>query len=199
MKYNLVFLIIISFNLTQNYSQLKDSNNVVFCGIEIENSFLKNGNLLIGPSLGYSLKSKVFSYGINIEKAFGQNHTGIFTAGITGKFSTHKEDAIENTAQLKTRNISFGLQGNFNFNLLKEKKIIPFAGVILGYNNSLTEYEFFSGTSDPLFPETKKHSFYIYGQAGIRFFFTDNAGLTLKAGTGNIYKSQLEGAVELKF
>ncbi len=117
MKYILVISVILLINLTQNYSQLKDSNNLIVCGLEVIPGYLNEGNSLIGPVIGYSLKSKIINYGINYEYTFAQNNTGIFTAGISGKFSTSNEDILDNTANLKTENISFGLQCNFNLNV----------------------------------------------------------------------------------
>jgi hypothetical protein len=195
MKCNLVILILISFNLTQNYSQVKDSNNLVYCGIDIPSTYIQGGNSLIGPVIGYSLKSKVLSYGINYEYAFAQNRAGIFTAGIAGKYSLNNEDVFDNTAKLKTSVISLGLQSNFNLNNLSSKAIVPFAGLMIGYNYSVTEYNFYNNIENPLYPDTKKHSLYILGQAGVRFFVSRRLALTLKAGSGNIDK----GLIELGF
>ena len=200
MKYFLVITTFLFLNLTQNYSQLKDtSNHYVFCGTDINPGYIDCGNSIIGPVLGYSIKSKVLIYGLNYEYAFAQNRTGIFTIGARGKFSTNKEDVLDNTAKLKTQNISFGLQGNFNFNRLSANSVIPYAGIVLGYNYSLTEYDFNSGTPNPLFPDTKKHSFYIFGRAGVRFFLSHNIALNISFGSGNIDKSAMELGLDYKF
>ena len=199
MKYNLLILILISFNLTQNYSQVKDSNNLVHCDIDISDLYINECSSLIGPVMEYSLKSKVFSYGINYEYAFVQKKAGIFTAGITGKYSTDKEDIMDNTAKLKTSVISAGLQLNFNLNNLSAKSVVPFAGMVIGYNYSVTEYDFNSGIEDPLFPDTKKHSLYIFGQAGVRFFVSRSLAFTVRGGTGNIDKSLIGLGLDYKF
>ncbi len=199
MRYNLVLLILISFNLTQNYSQVKDSNNLVYCGIDISSTYIKSGNSLIGPAIGYSLKSKVLSYGINYEYAFAQNQTGIFTAGIAGKYSAKNESLEGNTGELKNSVISAGLKCNFNLNNLSAKSIVPFAGLMIGYNYSVTKYEFNNSAQDPLFPDTKRHSMYIFGEAGVRFFISRNMALNIKAGSGNIDKSILEIGFDYRF
>lgn len=199
MKYNLFLLIIISLNLTQIYSQLKDSNNLETGKFKSENLYLDNCNFILGPFVGYSLKSKVPVYGLNFEYAFAQNDKGIFTAGFTGKYSTNKEDAIDNSAELKTKVISFGLQGNFNFNRLAAKSVIPYAGVIIGHSYSATQYSFKSGFENALFPDTKKNSLYIHGQAGIRFFFSRSAAFNIKVGTGSVDKSLIEAGFDFKF
>lgn len=199
MKYNLLILILISFNLTQNYSQVKDSNNLVHCDIDISDLYINECSSIIGPVMEYSLKSKVFSYGINYEYAFAQKKAGIFTAGITGKYSTDKEDIMDNTAKLKTSVISAGLQLNFNLNNLSAKSVVPFAGMVIGYNYSATKYEFNNGIEDPLFPDTKKHSLYIFGQAGVRFFFSRSLAFTIRGGTGNIDKSLIGLGLDYKF
>ena len=199
MKYNLLILILISFNLTQNYSQVKDSNNLVHCDIDISDLYINECSSLIGPVMEYSLKSKVLSYGINYEYAFAQKKAGIFTAGITGKYSTDKEDIMDNTAKLKTSVISAGLQLNFNLNNLSAKSVVPFAGMVIGYNYSVTEYDFNSGIEDPLFPDTKKHSLYIFGQAGVRFFVSRSLAFTVRGGTGNIDKSLIGLGLDYKF
>jgi hypothetical protein len=199
MKYILVISVILLINLTQNYSQIKDSNNLVYCGTDITPLFISEGSSLIGPVLGYSIKSKVVSYGINFEYAFAQNRTGLLTAGITVKFNTNNEDVLDNTAKIKTTSISFGLQSNFNFNYLPEKSIIPFLGLVLGYNNSVTKYTFNNNFSNPLYPDTKKHMVYLSGQAGVRFFLSQYSAIMLKLGTGNIDKSMLELGFDYKF
>ena len=199
MKYNLIILILISFNLTQNYSQVKDSNNLVHCDIDISDLYINECSSLIGPVMEYSLKSKVLSYGINYEYAFAQKKAGIFTAGITGKYSTDKEDIMDNTAKIKTSVISAGLQLNFNLNNLSTKSVVPFAGMVIGYNYSVTEYDFNSGIEDPLFPDTKKHSLYIFGQAGVRFFVSRSLAFTVRGGTGNIDKSLIGLGLDYKF
>ncbi len=200
MKYFLVISAVLFLNLTQNYSQLKDtSNHFVYCGTDIDPAYIDWGNSIAGPCIGYSLKSKIFSYGLNYEYAFAQSNTGIYSVGIKGKFSTGKEDVLENTAKLKTQNISAGIQCNYNFYLSGIRKVIPFAGVVLGYNYSLTTYNFNNGISNPMFPDTRKHSLYIYGQAGFRFFISHNAAITIKGGTGNIDKSILEAGFDLLF
>ena len=199
MKYNLLILILISFNLTQNYSQVKDSNNLVHCDIDISDLYINECSSLIGPVMEYSLKSKVLSYGINYEYAFAQKKAGIFTTGITGKYSTDKEDIMDNTAKLKTSVISAGLQLNFNLNNLSAKSVVPFAGMVIGYNYSVTEYDFNSGIEDPLFPDTKKHSLYIFGQAGVRFFVSRSLAFTVRGGTGNIDKSLIGLGLDYKF
>lgn len=191
MKYNLVILIIISFNLIQNYSQVKDSNNLVHCDIEITDLSINECSSLIGPVLGYSLKSRVISYGINYEYAFAQKNAGIFTAGVAGFYSSNSEEAFDNTAILKTSVITIGLQCNFSLNNLTSRSIVPFAGLMIGYNYSLTKFDFNENTANPLFPETKKHSLYIFGQAGVRFFVSRSLAFVIKAGSGNIDKSKL--------
>jgi hypothetical protein len=198
MKYILAISAILIINLTQNYSQLKDSNSLVYCGTDIIPLYIYEGSSLIGPVLGYSIKSKVVSYGINFEYAFVQNKTGIFTIGIAGKFNTNTEDILDNSARLKTTNITFGLQSNFNLNCLSSQSLIPFAGVLLGYNNSVTKYTFNNNFSNPLFPDTKKHMVYLFGQAGVRYFLSKYTAILLKIGSGNIDKSTLELGIDFK-
>ncbi|HMQ79372.1 MAG TPA: hypothetical protein PKE39_05155 [Ignavibacteria bacterium] len=199
MKYNLVILILISFNLTQNYSQVKDSNNLVHCDINISDLYITECSSLLGPGIVYSLKSKVLSYGINYEYAFAQKKAGLFAAGFSGLYSSNSEDVFDNNAKLKTSVITLGLQCNFNLNNLSSKNIVPFAGLMIGYNYALTRYEFNSNTEDPFFPETKKHSLYIFGQAGVRFFVTRRLAVTIRTGSGNIDKSMLGFGFDYKF
>ncbi len=199
MKYNLFILLLISLNLTQIYSQLKDSKNLDSAAVRNERLYLNNCENLAGPVIGYSLKSAVITYGVNYERAFAQNNSGIFTAGVMGKFNTHKEELSGNQGELKTQNILMGLQGNFHLNKLSSPTVIPFIGILLGYNYSTTEYIYINNINNSLFPDTKKHSFYIYGQAGIRFFFSKNAAFSFRGGTGNIDKGIIEAGIDLKF
>lgn len=199
MKYLVLLTAILFLNLIQNYSQVKDSNSIIYHGTQINETYLYKGKSLIGPVIGYSIKSKIITYGINYEYAFRQNKTGIFTIGVAAKYNTAKEDILDNTAQIKTTNITFGFQGNFNFNRLAGKAFIPFAGLFIGYNNAAAKYSFNSAASNPGFQNSHKGALYFLGQAGIRYFFTKGAAIALKLTSGNINKGNLEFGVDIKF
>lgn len=193
MRLLLLTSVLILFNLTQIYSQLKDS----CCQNYSVNSYLKQGDLSASLTAGYSFKSKVPSFGLNIDYGVHQLKAGIISIGVSGRFNSSKEDLINTGSELKTRNITAGITGKLNFNRLESRSIIPYAGVLLGYNNTVTEYSV-NNIDEKYFPDTKKHSFYILGQAGAYFFINKNFAFNINFSSGNIEKGLFEGGFTIK-
>lgn len=193
MKLLLIASALFLFNLTQIYSQLKDS----CCQNYSVNSYLKLEDFTAGITAGYSIKSKVPSYGINFDYMLYQVKAGLISIGTAGNFSSAAEENISSGFELKTRNITAGITGKIFFNRLGFSSIIPFAGVMLGYNNAVTEY--YGNNATGYFPNTLKHSFYITGKTGLYFFVSNNLLLNINFSTGNIDKGILEGGISFKF
>lgn len=194
MRLLLLTSVLILFNLTQIYSQLKDS----CCQNYSVNSYIKEGEFTAGITAGYSFKSKVPAFGINLDHYIHQLRPGIISVGVTGKFNSATEEIQSSSSEIKTRNISAGINFKLSFNRLGINYIVPFTGILMGYNNSLTEYEVDKNLRE-YFPDTHKHSFNISWIAGLYCFFSKNFALSINFSTGNIEKGVFEGGLSINF
>ena len=205
MKYFIAAILMLCLNLIQNYSQLKEANNLYYLNSDAGNKksdigqYLYEGDNSAGVTIGFSMRSKILSYGITYEHYFSQGRLGLIGLGINGRFNTASEDILDNSAKLKTTNISGGIQLNYHFNTLTSAELVPFGGIVLGYNNSGTIYKFNSGSAPAGFENIHKGEVYFFGQAGIRYFFSRNAAVILVLGTGNTYKSAVDLGFDFKF
>ncbi len=181
MKYFLVISVILLFNLTQNYSQLKE------------------GNHLAGVTLGYSSKSQNVIIGGNYEYELPQAGIGIFGIGAITRFWTYSEDILNNTVKLKYTNVTLGGQVNYNFNQISSGKFVPFVGLVLGYNNVSTKYTAYDNVSIIAYDQIYKSGLFMWGQGGFRYFFSNKAAGVLRLGLGNFDLSTIELGFDYKF
>ncbi|MCC6866673.1 MAG: hypothetical protein IT280_11000 [Ignavibacteria bacterium] len=203
MKYLLIILIF-TFNLIQNYSQLKETNNQQIVNREFGKTiqtekYLNEGNNSAGFTVGYSFRLKLINFGLNYEHFFSQSKIGLPGIGISVRYNTASEEILNNSAKLRTTNISGGVQLNYHFNTLKAQELIPFGGIVLGYNNAGTTYKFNSGIKPAGYDDIHKGQIFIFGQAGLRYFFSRKAAVILILGTGNTYKTAVELGFDFKF
>lgn len=206
MKYSIIIPVIILLNLTQIYSQLKEANSLFvkynsgkYSADTDIGQYLYECDNAAGFTIGYSLRSKILSYGINYEHFFTQSKTGLIGLGLTGRFNTNSEDILDNNVKLRTTNFSGGIQFNYHFNTLNVPEFIPFGGIVLGYNNAGTTYKFNSGTIPQGYEDIHKGQVYFFGQAGFRYFFCRSTAVILIIGTGNTYKSAVDLGFDVKF
>ncbi len=181
MKYFLVISVILFFNLTQNYSQLKE------------------GNHLAGVTLGFSSKSANVIFGGNYEYELPPAGIGIFGIGAMTRFWTYSEDILNKTVNLKYSNITLGGQVNYNFNQIASGKFVPFVGLVVGYNNVSTKYTAYDNVSIIGYDQTYKSGLFMWGQGGFRYFFTKKAAGVLRLGLGNFDLSTIELGFDYKF
>ena len=181
MKYLPVIPVILFINLTQNYSQLKE------------------GNHLAGVTIGYSAKSQNIIFGANYEYVLSPYGIGVLGIGAITRFWTHSEDILNNTSKLKNTNITLGMQVNYNFNQISNGKFVPFAGLVLGYNNVSTKYTAYNNASITGYGQTYKSGLFIWGQGGFRYFFSNKTAGVLRLGLGNFDLSGIELGFDYKF
>lgn len=194
MRLLLLTSVLILFNLTQIYSQLKDS----CCQNYSVNSYVRQGDFSAGITAGYSFKSQVPYYGFNSDYYLYQLRTGIISAGVIGKYNSGSEEIFSSGSKLKTSSLTAGLSGKLYFNRIGISSVIPFAGMVLGYNYSDTKY-IINDPYNKYFPDTHKHSFYFLGMAGLDFYINKNFAFNLIFSSGNIEKGIIEGGISFKF
>ncbi len=181
MKYRLLLIAMIFFNLTQIYSQIKESNH------------------LAGVTLGFSSKSQNIIFGANYEYELPQSGIGLFAIGAIVRIWTYKEKIYNNTVDLKYTNITLGGQVNYNFNQISSGKFVPFVGLVVGYNNVSTKYTSYDNISIIGYDQTYKSGLFIWGQGGFRYFFNKKIAGILRLGLGNFDLSTIEIGFDYKF
>jgi len=168
-------------NLTQNYSQLKE------------------GNHLLGATLGFSSKSSNIILGANYEYELPQAGIGIFGIGAISRYWTYSEEILNNKGKLKYTNFTLGGQLNYNFNLISGGKFVPFVGLVLGYNNVSSKYTSYDNSALIGYDQTYKSGLFMWGQAGFRLFFSPKAAGVIRLGLGNFDLSTIEAGFDYKF
>jgi len=181
LKYLFILTSVLLLNLTQNYSQLKE------------------GNHLLGATLGFSSKSSNIILGANYEYELPQSGIGLFCLGAVSRYWTYSEEILNNSGKLKYTNFTIGGQANYNFNQIAGGSFVPFVGLVLGYNNVSSKYTAYNNNALIGYDQTYKSGLFIWGQAGLRYFFSPKAAGVMRLGLGNFDLSTVEIGFDYKF
>jgi hypothetical protein len=161
------------------------------------NSQLKEKDNLLGGSLGFWAKGNVPMFGINFESNISQ--AGIGTFGIGGIFRYYSYTFnYSNGDSRKYSFSSFGAQFNYNFNQIGDGKFVPYAGLVLGYNNVNNTYTDFTKHGVYISDVTYSSGAWLWAQIGMRYFFSHNVAGTVRLGLGNNDFNTLELGVDFK-
>jgi|WetSurMetagenome_2_1015567.scaffolds.fasta_scaffold92685_3 hypothetical protein len=146
---------------------------------------LKERDNLLGGTLGFWTNHNSPTFGVNYENEVTQ--AGIGTIGIGGllRFSSYRNDYYND----HNSNLFIGAQGNYNFNEIGDGKFVPFLGLVLGFYSSTPGNDF----------ESKNSGLWLSGQAGMRYFFSDNVAGVVRFGLGSNNFNALELGVDFKF
>jgi len=159
---------------------------------------LKNGDNLLGGSIGFWARGDVPMFGVNYENQVTQ--AGIGTIGLGGLFRYYAyNNGYPNGDNWKYSFTDLGFQANYNFNQIGNGSFVPFAGLVLGY-------EWVSGT----YTSVDRHNVYInnvgystgawiWAQLGFRYFFSPQVAGSLRLGLGNADFNTLELGVDFRF
>ncbi len=131
---------------------------------------MKEGDRLAGPTVGIVTQSGSISLGANLEYEIAQMGSGVFGLGATFRYWT---SSTLNSSVL-------GGQLNYNFNKIGDGKIVPFIGIMVGFN--------FAGSD-----------LWAWGQSGVRYFFHKNLAGVARIGLGNNSFASPEIGVDFKF
>lgn len=158
-------------------------------------SQMKQGDNLLGASIGLWTKGNTPVLGVNFESEVAGSSTG--TIGIGGLYRYHGYN--ENVNDGYTRNYNFssiGFQANYNFTGIGTGEFVPYVGLTLGYNNVTNSYS--NGYNGSTGSETYSSGAWIWGQLGARYFFSSKVAGTLRVGLGNNDFYPLELGVDFK-
>jgi hypothetical protein len=161
------------------------------------NAQLRERDNLLGVSLGFWPVNSAPVFGASFEHEISQ--AGIGTFGLGGLFRYYTYGVTYFNGDSRRYNFSsFGLQANYNFNQIGDGKFVPFVGLVLGYNSVNTTYTDMHGGGVYLYDVTYTSGAWLWGQAGLRYFFSNNVAGTVRVGFGNHDFNTLELGVDFK-
>jgi hypothetical protein len=144
---------------------------------------LKEGDNMMGGTLGFWAKNQTPTFGFNYENQVTQAGIGSIGLGALLRYSSYPDSRLE-----RFSNVFVGGQANYQFNQVGSGKFVPFLGVVLG---------FFS--SSPNGSSLKESGLWAWGQAGGRYFFSPAVAGVFRFGLGNFNFNALELGVDFKF
>jgi len=164
---------------------------------QISFSQLKQGDNLLGGSLGFWAKGNVPLFGANFESNVTQ--AGIGTIGVGGIFRYYRFTNVYIDGDSRQYTFtSFGLQGNYNFNQIGNGKFVPFVGLVLGYNNVNTTYTNVTRNAIYYSDISYTSGAWLWAQTGFRYFFSRSVAGSVRLGLGNNDFSTLELGLDFK-
>lgn len=158
---------------------------------------LKEHDNLLGFSLGFWPKGGVPTFGANFEHQLTQ--VGIGTVSLGGVFRYYSYTVVYgNGDSRKYTFTSLGVQSNYNFNQIGDGKFVPFAGLVIGYNN--VNYTFTDVTHSGIFVSDISYASgaWLWAQGGFRYFFSPSVAGAVRLGLGNFEFYNLEIGVDFK-
>jgi hypothetical protein len=156
------------------------------CVVAASHGQLKEHDNLMGGTLGFWARNSSPTFGFNYENQITQAGIGSIGLGALLRYSNFSN--FPNDREERFSNIFIGGQANYNFNQIASGKFVPFLGLVLG---------FFS--SSPNGNSLKESGLWVWGQAGMRYFFTPAVAGVVRFGLGNFNFNALELGVDFKF
>jgi hypothetical protein len=144
---------------------------------------LKENDNLLGGTLGFWAHENSPTFGVNYENEISQAGIGTFGLGAIMRFSSYTQNE-----QYKYSNVFFGGQVNYNFNQIGNGKFVPFLGLVLGFYSSAPEDK-----------NLKESGLWVWGQGGMRYFFSPSVAGVARIGLGNFNFNTLELGIDFKF
>lgn len=179
MKRSIAVIIFLAVLSTSVFSQLKEKDN------------------LLGGSIGFWAKGEVPMFGVNFESQLTQAGIGTISLGGIFRYYSYSYN-YSNGDSRKYSFTSFGAQTNYNFNQIGDGKFVPFAGLVLGYNYVNSTYTDFTKHGVYVSDLSYKSGAWLWGQAGMRYFFSPNVAGSVRLGLGNNDFNTLELGVDFK-
>jgi len=180
MKINLKLLLLLTVIIcTCSFSQLKEKDN------------------LLGGSLGFWAKGNVPMFGVNFESQLTQ--AGIGTVGLGGIFRYYTfTNTYGNGDSRRYSFTSIGAQLNYNFNQIGDGSFVPYFGVVAGYNYVNNTYTDVTRNAVYITDVSYSSGAWLWGQLGMRYFFSPKVAGTVRLGLGNNDFNTLELGIDFK-
>jgi hypothetical protein len=161
----------------------------------VANAQLKEHDNLLGPSLGFWTAPNAPTFGLNFEHQMEQlGDVATISLGALMRYSSYKDNP--SPYYYNYNYLTLGMQSNLNFNNIGDGKFVPFVGLVLGYNYINTSYVSPNGT---VYAAAQYSSgFWLWGQAGMRYFFSPRVAGALRFGAGNFNFNVIELGIDFK-
>lgn len=160
-------------------------------------SQIKQGDNLLGVSVGFWEKGNVPMFGLNFESHVSQLGSG--TIGLGGLFRYYSYTFnYPNNDSRKYSFSSIGFQANYNFTEIGDGKFVPYFGLVAGYNNVTNTYTDVTNHGVYYSDVSYTSGLWVWGQVGMRYFFSPTVAGTIRLGFGNNDFNTLELGVDFK-
>jgi hypothetical protein len=159
---------------------------------------LQERDNLLGATIGFWAPKSSPTFGVNYEYQITQAGPGTISLGGIFRYWAWTHD-YNNGDSRKYSFSTFGVQSNYNFNQIGDGKFVPFLGLVIGYN-SITQT--FTDVSHNVINETDityTSGAWLWGQAGMRYFFSNNVAGAVRLNLGNNDYYTIELGVDFKF
>lgn len=167
--------------------------------ITVVSSFsqLKEKDNLLGGSLGFWAKGNSPMFGVNFESQLVQ--AGVGTVGLGGIFRYYSfTNTYSNGDSRKYSFSSIGAQLNYNFNQIGDGSFVPYFGIVAGYNYVNNTYTDVTRNAVYVTDISYSSGAWLWGQLGMRYFFSPRVAGSLRFGIGNNDFNTLELGVDFK-
>jgi hypothetical protein len=169
----------------------------LFISVFSANAQLMENDNLLGGSLGFWAKGNVPMFGVNFESNVVQ--AGVGTVGLGGIFRYYTfTNTYGNGDSRRYSFTSFGAQVNYNFNQIGDGKFVPYLGAVIGYNSVNNTYTDVTRNAVYITDVTYTSGAWIWGQLGMRYFFSRSVAGTVRLGFGNNDFNTLELGMDFK-
>lgn len=150
---------------------------------------------LIGPTLGLWTSPNVPTLGLNFESQVTTLGDAA-TLGIGGLMRiTTSNDNYPGNPYHGYNYFTAGFQTNFNFNRIGDGKFVPFVGLVIGYNS--ISYTRVNGNGNVTTTNYNSGA-WLWGQGGMRYFFSPKVAGVFRFGAGNFNFNVLEIGMDFK-
>jgi hypothetical protein len=159
---------------------------------------LQERDNLLGATIGFWAHGSAPTFGVNYEYQITQAGIGTISLGGIFKYWAWTNDYPNGDSRKYTFS-TFGVQSNYNFNQIGDGKFVPFLGLVIGYN-SISQT--FTDVHHNVFNETDityTSGAWLWGQAGMRYFFSNNVAGAVRLNLGNNDFVAVELGVDFKF
>jgi hypothetical protein len=158
-------------------------------------SQLKEGDHLLGPSLGFWAKPNAPTLGLNYEYQISQlGEAGTISIGGVFRYTSYNY-YYPHDDYYDYNYTTLGFQSNLNFNRIGDGKFVPFVGLVLGYNYINSTYHNKSGT---FYDASYSSGAWLWAQLGMRYFFSQKVAGAVRLGLGNFNFNVIEIGVDFK-
>lgn len=156
---------------------------------------LKDGDNLLGPSIGFWAKPNVPVFGLNYEHQMTQlGDVASLSLGGVFRYSSFTE-TFPNTDYNTYNYVTFGVQSNLNFNQIGNGTFVPLVGLVLGYNNvNFTQVN----KHGEINSQSYSSGYWLWLQFGMRYFFAPKVAGVVRLGAGNYNFNVIELGVDFK-